>query len=36
MDDDEDHEWIEEAGAPEESKQLESEKTGNYLKIDCF
>ena len=36
MDDNEDHEWIEEAGAPEESKQLESEKTSNYLKIDCF
>ena len=36
VDDNEDHEWIEETGAPEESKQLESEKTGNYLKIDCF
>ena len=36
MDDNEDHERIEEAGAPEESKQLESEKTSNYLKIDCF
>ena len=36
VDDNEDHEWIEETGAPEESKQLESEKAGNYLKIDCF
>ena len=36
MDDNEDHERIEEAGAPEESKQLESEKASNYLKIDCF
>ena len=36
MDDNEDHEWIEEAGTPEESKQLESEKASNYLKIDCF
>ena len=36
MDDNEDHERIEEAGTPEESKQLESEKASNYLKIDCF
>ena len=36
MDDNEDHERIEEAGTPEESKQLESEKARNYLKIDCF
>ena len=36
MDDNENHEGIEEAGAPEESKQLESERARNYLKIDCF
>ena len=31
VDDDEDHQWVEEARTPEEGKQLEREKPGNYL-----
>ena len=31
VNDDEDHQWVEEAGTPEEGKQLEREKPGNYL-----
>ena len=32
VDDHEDHEWIEQARTPEEGKQLEREKPGNYLR----
>ena len=37
VDDDEDHQGIEEARTPEEGKQLEREKPGNYLRDKkCF
>ena len=37
VDDDEDHQWVEEARTPEEGKQLEREKPGNYLRDKkCF
>ena len=37
VDDHEDHQWIEEARTPEEGKQLEREKPGNYLRDKkCF